>query len=705
MAYERLNLPNGIIMNADHMKHIEDGIVSAENQANNLGTSKQDKLSGKAGQVVGFDASGNAVAQDAPEGGGSVVPTVEPAEDDIPKVFFGKALPHGKSDTVMSFRYISKTKDISGWCITKAQGNSSMGYPKKNQTVKLYSDAACTEKLKVNFKGWGEQYKFCFKANWIDTLHVRNIVSARLWGDIVRSRSNYASSPAELQSSPNQGAVDGFPIKLYAGGVYQGRYTINIPKDAWMANMDDSLDTHCILCGENYESGCFRAPAIIDETDWTDEIHDTVPESILTRWNECISFVMNSTDEEFRANIGNYFDLTSLLDYHLFGLASCGVDAYGKNQLYMTWDGQKWYACMYDMDATWGAIWDGSQFKGYDFPRESYEDFNWVAATGTNREGNLLYVRIYELMLDALLVRWGELKNGPLSIDNIINRFERFTDICPPWLIEEDYASTTANGAFVNMPSKDTNTIQRLREFATKRIEWVTSYLTGVSEYFTWSSEHKYSINNKGEEGSGSGYITPYVVVDPKMQGNFTIKNVAGATYNYLLVAQYDTDMQKIDRFEGNAAGDRVTVVIDGDTRYVRLVAPYNSNASNNNPSEQIAIEFDNGDWTSKTSFSLDPAGLGVAASNSNTRKYISGYLKTEGYKKITVANVGNASFEWPAVFEYTETGAFIKKSEVSSGTLNVTLQANTAKIRVSVDTGGVSTNNNPGEQISITFA
>jgi hypothetical protein len=31
--------------------------------------------------------------------------------------------------------------------------------------------------------------------------------------------------------------------------------------------MNDELDTHCVLCGENYDSGCFRALAKIDESD------------------------------------------------------------------------------------------------------------------------------------------------------------------------------------------------------------------------------------------------------------------------------------------------------------------------------------------------------------------------------------------------------------------------------------------------------
>lgn len=395
---------------------------------------------------------------------------IEPDEDDIPKVFFGAALPQTKDDTIMSFRYISKTADISGYCETKAQGNSSMGFPKKNQTVKLYKDAACTEKLKVDFKGWGEQNKFCFKANWVDLTHARNIVSARLWGDVVKSRANYDTIPELLRTSPNEGAVDGFPVKVYANGVYQGRYTINIPKDAWMANMDKDLDSHCILCGEDYESGCFQAEANIDGSDWTDEVHDTVPENIKTRWNAAIDFIMTSTDEEFVAGIGNYFDVSSLIDYFVFGVVICNMDGFGKNQLYQTYDGQKWYATVYDLDSVLGTYFD--ILLSVNYPRNSFEDYKDGA-----RKGNLLFMRMEKLFTDVIKERYLELKCGALSLDNIINRFERFTDICPTELVEEDYASTTAGGAFSAIPLQGQSNIQQIRSYIVERYAYVDSYM------------------------------------------------------------------------------------------------------------------------------------------------------------------------------------------------------------------------------------
>lgn len=397
---------------------------------------------------------------------------IEPAEDDIPKVFFGGALQQTKDEAVVPFRYISKTEDISGYAEIKAQGNSTMRFPKKNQTVKMYKDADCTEKLKVDFKGWGKQNKHCYKANWIDLSQARNVVSARIWGDIIKTRANYAELPELMRTSPNLGVIDGFPVKVYADGVYQGRYTLNIPKDKWMANMDDELDTHCILCGEDGNPALFRASWVSNGSGWSDEIHDAVPNSIMTRWNEIIDFVQNSTNEEFKANLDNYIDVQSLLDYHLFGLAMCGMDGYAKNQLFMTWDGIKWYAQVYDMDATWGLSWN-AYFVATDYPRSSYEDMGGG--------GNLLYIRLEEVFWNELKERWAELKSDALSIENIINRFERFTDIMPEELVKEDYAATTADGAFTAIPLQGKNNVQQIRTYALARQKWVDEYLYRVA--------------------------------------------------------------------------------------------------------------------------------------------------------------------------------------------------------------------------------
>lgn len=414
---------------------------------------------------------------------GNIGNNIEPQLMDMPRIYFSEGtLPTSKTATVMKFDYYSKTNEYHGYVDIKCQGTSSMSYPKKNFTIKLYTDKAKTKKLKVDFKGWGKQSKFVLKANWIDITHARNVVSARLWGDIVKTRPDYATAlPELLRTSPNQGAVDGFPIIVYGNGGYQGRYTLNIPKDKWMSNMDDALDTHGILCGENYVGACFRALPVIDGTDWTDELHDVVPAAIKTSWTNVVNFVMTSSDDEFKANLSNYFDVNSLIDYLLYGIVSTGLDAFGKNQIYFTYDGIKWIASMYDMDSTWGLWWNGSKFVGTDYAREDFQDLK-DEGNGVAKQGNLLYLRLQQLFIPQLKTRYAELRKDVLSVSHIIQKFEEFNDVCPKDIVQEDYASTTGEGKFTGIPSKTTNNIQQLRSYINARLTYVDGYINALQE-------------------------------------------------------------------------------------------------------------------------------------------------------------------------------------------------------------------------------
>lgn len=404
-------------------------------------------------------------------GSGQNVNQVEPAEEDIPIFYFGGPLAQTKDDIVMPFEYRSKTATYKGFMKTKAAGNSSMEFPKKNQNVKFYKDSACEEKLKISFKGWPKTHKYRVNANWIDITHARNIVTCRLWADVVKSRPDFDQLPELLRTSPNLGTIDGFPVLVYADGVYQGRYTINIPKDAYMANMDDELANHCILYAENYDSGWFRQYANIDGSDWSDEVHDVVPDSIRTRWNEIIAFVMNSSDDEFHANLHQYFDVTSLIDYLCLGLASNDYDGFGKNQQYLTYDGQLFYANYYDKDATWLL-----SYTGQDFLPSNYLDY-------IREDGNLLYWRLVNTFIPEIQSRWTFLRNGPLAFANLDYQFERFIRICPPHVVAEDYAKTTGGGAFTEIPSQTTNNIQQIRQAIKDRLPFCDDYIANLEPF------------------------------------------------------------------------------------------------------------------------------------------------------------------------------------------------------------------------------
>ena len=397
---------------------------------------------------------------------GSTTVLIEPNENDIPKVFFEGDI-DGMSKTnekVLRFSYISKTKTIRGYVKMKWQGTSSIAYPKKNFTIKMFTDESCETKDKHTFKDWNhETNKYVLKANYIDHSHARNIVSARLWNDIVASRTDYDSLPTELKSSPNNGAIDGFPIKLYLNAKYEGLYTWNIGKEGWTYGMtDDENPNYAVLCGEDYNSGCFRALANIDGGDWSLEYPDVLQNPIKQSWNNAISFVMNNDGENFKTGLSNYFDVNSLIDYYIFAYFSCGLDSMGKNQIYTTYDGTKWYANMYDMDSTWGMYWNGQRFVSTTY--RCQEDYESMV---DGRLGNLLYQKLVKNFSIEIYDRYVELRKGALSIENVFTRFERFTDIIPNDLYSED------GEIYTTIPSLTTNNIKQIRSYTQNRAKYV----------------------------------------------------------------------------------------------------------------------------------------------------------------------------------------------------------------------------------------
>ena len=393
---------------------------------------------------------------------GNIGNNVEPQDVDIPRVFFNGEKPTSKTGVHATIEYKSKTEHFKGYVEIKCQGTSSMAYPKKNYTIKIFTDSTMSKKVKKDFKGWGKQSKFCLKANYIDHSHARNICSAKIWNQIVASRENYALLPELLRTSPCNGAIDGFPIKVYYNNNYEGIYTWNIPKDKWMFNMDDTLDNHCVLCGEEYDSGCFLTA---NASLWSDEIHDVMPTSIVTSFNAFQNFVINSTDDEFKVNLENYVYVDSLIDYYIFQYAICGLDSMGKNQLFATYDGTKWIATSYDMDSTFGLYWNGQSYVSATYRmQEDYE-------SGAHGKPNKLYVRLEKLFVNEIKARYKQLRVDILSYNNIVNTFEPFMDIIGNDLYAEDLT------IYTGIPNGSTNNIQQIRNYYRDRLVYVDAQI------------------------------------------------------------------------------------------------------------------------------------------------------------------------------------------------------------------------------------
>lgn len=332
-------------------------------------------------------------------------------ETDIPKLYFVGNIDdmYDKKDVrSIEVEYHDDGLVFSGYAELKVQGTSSLAYDKKNYTITFYGDPEHSEKLLVNM-GWGEQSKYCLKANWIDKTHARNVVTAKL---VTQMQEAYGV----LTQAPRNGAIDGFPVEVYENGKFLGIYTWNIPKDEWQFGMDSDDPNHIVLCGEAWEdTNLFKA--MPDFENWAVEVGEENDET-LEKMDRLFDFVINSSDEEFRAEFENYLDLDAALNYYVMADVAFLRDNKAKNILLATYDGEIWYLSLYDLDTSWGTSWDGKTVEAY-------------GTETTLLEKNNLFWRMEQQFGKELAERYFELRGSILSKEHIMGEFNAFAADIP----------------------------------------------------------------------------------------------------------------------------------------------------------------------------------------------------------------------------------------------------------------------------------
>ncbi|MBQ3145696.1 MAG: CotH kinase family protein [Clostridia bacterium] len=352
---------------------------------------------------------------------------------DIPKIYFLGNISEmltKEDERKILLRYEDGINDFEAYTSIKIQGSSSIAYEKKNYTIKLYEDYSLTEKKEVDL-GWGAQNKYCLKANWIDKTHSRNIVTAQLASEIQKKYNL-------LSTAPNNGLIDGFPVEIYINDEFLGIYTWNIPKDAWMFNMDENNKNHIVFVGENWEETVhFKAPATYGP--WDIEV-GRGDASDLDKLNRLIEFVNNSSDDEFKNNYHQYLNLDATINYLILMEFASLEDNAGKNMLLATYDGNVWYPSLYDLDTSWGTNYNGLSTINY---------------TRTNFiNGSKLWKRTLDNFPEEVYNRYIELRKDILTKEHIMDLFNEFKNTIP-----EDSFKKEAN-RWNNIPGYDYTQIQ-----------------------------------------------------------------------------------------------------------------------------------------------------------------------------------------------------------------------------------------------------
>ena len=413
-------------------------------------------------------------------GCGDCVLTDIPPLQLMPVVYVEGSLSTAAVGATVSLTYQSYEANFTTTAVMKVQGFTAALFPKKNYNVRFYTDETLTtrQKFDLGWGGWGEQSKYTIKANYIDRSHARNIVACRLFGDMVMSRKD---TLAELQSAPNGGCTDGYPIRMYVNGAFNGIYTMNIPKDKWMFGIDENKHpyTAIVTAQMHTSTNKFRATTDLYNTeDWDVEYCSTGTDMdwLNESFNNVIRFVRDSDPATFRREAHRYIDVEAALDYAIMCFVMYGPDNWDKNIVYVTYDGVKWAPSLYDADCSFGLHWNGQSFYSYDSMNQCVPTvLTWNRAY----TDNLLLVRVMYAFFDQFLARYQELRETTLSTANVIAAFEEFTDSVG----EENYA---ADASIWGLPdptdpaSGERNNIYQMRYFIRQRLAHMDNAMANV---------------------------------------------------------------------------------------------------------------------------------------------------------------------------------------------------------------------------------
>lgn len=373
----------------------------------------------------------------------------------------------------LSYKY----ENLEGTATLKWQGQSSLAFPKKNFTIKF-------DKKFIAKDGWLADNTYVLKGNFNDFSQARNVVSAKIWAEIVKSRNwNYiplADNDGSLivdnttdgfnvyedimPGLHGTGAVDGFPVMLVVNGEYYGLYSFVLKKKAETFGFGNSNLEYALSCertpdNKNQNSVAFKGLADLDGKDFDFEYtkSDEDKANAKTSFNNMISKVIEATEENYESVIENYLDIDSVIDYMIFTSLISAADGITKNYLMLSYDGVKWYFSAYDLDCTFGNWQDGWL---------SQQPSGVPTLADWNRSNRAMHL-IYTYGKDRLKARYKELRNGILSVENVRKMFIDYVSDISHALKDEELK------LWPQTPASEVHSINQIVEHYRLRAEFI----------------------------------------------------------------------------------------------------------------------------------------------------------------------------------------------------------------------------------------
>lgn len=334
--------------------------------------------------------------------------------------------------------------------ILNAQGSSSMAYYVKNMAIDIADGS------KIKFGDFPTQDSFHLKKYYIDAFRGQCIVGYWLMEQVYKSRPIGQQYPYEYSIANNSvseglgspkkdfftGAKchpDGFPIIITwinsntGEETWMGVYAWNLKKSKEVYFCDKKNTENIILDGTvntstlfggtiNWSAFEIRNPKNLIDTngnkydgDNPKELSETDKNSkkvkdYLTRLSGVVAALKaNNTKETFE----QYFLPQTFIDYYLVSQVLFNHDGFGKNWIWVTYDGLHWTPTLYDVDSIFGMYWNGI----YVIPNSDNSTILGIPQC----------LGLDKLYSDEISERYKELRDkGIFSVDNIVKLLNRW---------------------------------------------------------------------------------------------------------------------------------------------------------------------------------------------------------------------------------------------------------------------------------------
>ena len=297
----------------------------------------------------------------------------------------------------------------------ETRGGSTQGYEKKSYSLELKEEEDTSKEQSEPLLGMRDDDDWILDAMVIDDARMRNRASFDIWMDL--EKLYYQSEEPKAKS----GTV-GELVEVFLNDEYRGVYTLTDRVDRKQLKLNKNKEA--AVDGLLYKSVAWSDPVLFkgvadfDNTNplwqgWEQKYPDTDDVIFWDPLANFIQFVVESSDADFKAQIGDQLDLENAANYFLFLNLMRADDNRGKNIYLAKYQlSEPFFIVPWDLDATWGLFWDRSKVG--------------VNIILTNNLFDRLIATNAGGFKDTLKSKWNEARTSLFTKDNLLTYFEKY---------------------------------------------------------------------------------------------------------------------------------------------------------------------------------------------------------------------------------------------------------------------------------------